>query len=174
MTFNTGAFVNAGRVADQNWGSQTGTPGLTTSSFSSTALAANARVTTQTLTFSGAVVNPYLLFNYTDPTTTMRFAGSSVGFFSSNNAQLSGTTVTFNGSSDLISDGFAIELLGTYGPSNALTFDYSDSAPNGNSVAFTVGVLAPTSVPEPSSVILVATGGLIALGSTALRRRQGR
>jgi hypothetical protein len=116
----------------------------------------------QTITFSAAVVNPILLFNYTIDGETFDFGSATVTFLSGHNAALAGDLLTFVGSGNTSNDGAALQLTGTYGPSNPLTFVYTYVG-NADTVGFTVAT-----VPEPGALGLLAVG---AVGLIAARRR---
>jgi hypothetical protein len=169
LTLSTSAVGNAGLVATQNWGAAEGGT-VTTSSMSLFALGTG---TTSSVTFSSAVTNPYLLFNYTDATSAMNFsayAGSGIVLIYENNASVSTSTglVTFVGSANSYVDAFAIELLGTF---STISFGYTDPTAS-NTVAFTVGFNA--AVPEPSSMMMGSTALVIGLGFAGFRRCRRR
>ena len=123
----------------------------------------------ENISFSGTVIDPVLLLNYTDANTSMSFGNLSLSVLSSNNAQLTGDLLTFTGSSNSFNDGVALQINGTFGPTQSLTFYYTEITPsvsNFDSVGFTIG----QAVPEPSAFVLglASIVGMIGLG---LRRR---
>ncbi len=121
--------------------------------------------------FSSTVVNPTLLMNFTDATSSFVMQGSTLTLLSENNTQLAaGVLVTFTGSSNGFGDGFAATVNGTFGPSNPILLIDITTAPGGFvSQAFTIGV----PVPEPASVVSGAMGALMIAGY-AWRRRKPR
>jgi hypothetical protein len=120
---------------------------------------------TQTINFSAAVTNPFLLVDYTDSGTTYDFGSLTLRMFSGNNAMLSGSVVTFPGSGGDLNSGFIAQIIGTFGPGAPLTFTDSTGEPF-NPDAFTIGV---SSVPEPSTFGMAISG---AIGVISYRRRR--
>jgi len=122
----------------------------------------------QTITFSGTVTNPIFLLNWADADTTYNFGSVPITFLSSNHAQLAGDIVTFVGAMNNPNDGFAAQLIGTFGPSNPLVFLSSAAGGNATQV-FTVGI----AVPEPSSLVLIGAVFVpLTAASVWMRRRR--
>jgi hypothetical protein len=123
---------------------------------------------TDTITFTGGqIVNPIIFMDWGNPGTTMDFGSLTLVMLSSNNASLSGSVVTFGaGATNSINDGFSAEILGTFGPSQSLSF-IATAQPTiygtFDGVAVTLG-----DVPEPASLGL----GLVGIVGLCLYRRR--
>lgn len=140
--------------------------GLATNQFSRTSpssVALGIRASTSEslgLTFSQPVLNPHLIFVFTDLNSSFTFA-QPFTLAQALNATASGQTVTTTGS-DRQDDGFVVQMLGTY---STVNFTYANSSLIAKSVAFTAG---GTAVPGPLPVLGVS----LAYGySRTLRRR---
>jgi len=120
-----------------------------------------------TVTFSATVTNPIFLLTFADADSTYNFGAIPITFLSSHNAQLAAGVVTFLGAGDSVNDGFAAQLIGTFGPSNPLTF--LSTALTSESQTFTVGLAI---VPEPSSLVLIGTVFLPLAGASVWMRRR--
>ena len=133
--------------------------------------------TTETISFSQAIVNPILLINFLGGPSgyaadSFNFGNTTFSLLSANNATASGNVVSSKMAvTDSANDGFGIQLNGTFGPANALVFAYSSDGLGSNglqTVRFTIGTAA---VPEPSGLILLGLGFCGVLGY-GWRRRQ--
>lgn len=176
--YTTTSFLNSGAALNQPWGTTLGTNGIVDLTPIPAAPLANGGVLgstgalqTTTITFGAAVVNPYLLINFADATSTMDFGTASFNIISKFHSAFAGDVVTFAGATNAVDDGFAIQLVGTYGPTKSLSFIYGDTATNGGgaTVGFTVGVAA---VPEPGQLALASCIGVFVYASSWLRRRR--
>lgn len=170
LTYTTLTGGSAGTSQSVNWNSLKATDAVGATISSAGVLATtNAGAVTQTISFSSTIINPVLLISGGDSTSTMDFSamGSSGVTFTlldSQNASFNNSTkiMSFPLASNNAHDGFALKLNGTFGPSNPIQFAYSTTAAL-DSTAFTIAT-----IPEPSTLALLALGGL------ALRRRQKR
>lgn len=159
---------NVGDVFNQDWSSLSFASGFTLNSNSTTVLgAAPNDVATQTITFGSAVTNPYLFFNYTDANTDIYLFGLYWTLISSNNVTVNGNSVYPSITGDQNS-GFIVQVLGSFGPTQNLTFSYI----NFSSVTSTVGFTIGTPIPEPSTYGLILGG--LALAGAAIRRRRNK
>ncbi len=132
----------------------------------------NAASGSATVTFTGgSVLDPILLFNFTDPVVqTFDFDdGLTLSLLDQSPAAsttiAAGNIITTDGSAtDTANDGFAVQLTGSF---NSFTFLTNTTSGVANSVGFSV---ATSSTPEPSSLalMLVPTIGLL------FRRRRDR
>ncbi len=120
----------------------------------------------QTLTLSQNVVNPILFFNFDDPQVTYNFGALALTVLASNNAQFNGGSVSFLGSANTVNDGFAVQVTGTFGPNNSISFQAISTVDATQTV--TIGI---ASVPEPSSFVLAGTAVVMGLGVWTKRRR---
>jgi hypothetical protein len=124
-----------------------------------------------TIEFEDSIVDPILLVNFADPGTSIDLSGLNFEQLDANNAALASGVYTFAGAANTSSDGFAVRLLGTFGPAAPISFLYNASPTGGfASVAFTVGRL----VPEPGSIALVGIGLAGMLVVAGRRHRAGR
>lgn len=158
-----GSGANAGTINGGDAITGTGTNNFTRTSINSVDIGINGNTTGQrTLTFTQAVVNPYLFFAYADAGTSFVFS-SPFSLVQSNNAAKSGLTVAVDvGASNTQNDGFVVQMLGTY---SSVSFDYVNTNVGAQSVSFTAGAEA---VPAP----LPLMGAGVAFGfSRRLRRR---
>ncbi|MDX2038133.1 MAG: PEP-CTERM sorting domain-containing protein [Isosphaeraceae bacterium] len=167
---STNGSVNGGFTFPANWPNQAGTndvPGIgALAGANRNAIDWNAgTVGFATVAFSGgSVVNPILLFDFTDPGETFDFADGlvlqildqspvgSVGIHA-------GNVVTINSSpSNGAHDGFALQLMGSF---STFTFATNLNRLSAQSVGFSIAAEL-NAVPEPSS-LATATLGLIGL-----------
>jgi PEP-CTERM motif len=170
LTYTTLTGGTAGTSQSANWNILKATDGVGATVSSAGILATtNAGAVTQTISFSNTILNPVLMISGADSTSTMDFSamGSSGVTFTLLDSQHasfnSGTKImTFPAAINSTHDGFALKLNGTFGPSNPIQFAYSTTAAL-DSTAFTIAA-----IPEPSSLALLALGGL------ALRQRRKR
>jgi hypothetical protein len=126
--------------------------------------------TTETVTFSIPVLNPILIENFTDPNVTYTFS-NPVTLLAQNNAQLAGNVLSFVGAGDRSTDGFSLQLTGTFSSFSFVALE-TGSGLNGSGIdtqAFTVSAAAATGVPEPSTF---AAAGLMTLAGLAYRHRR--
>jgi hypothetical protein len=175
-TTSVGGPINAGETfSNRDWSTGLGTAAAApdgTTYDTGGALGEYAGVTqSQVITLSQNVTNPILFFNFDDPQSSYNFGTLPLTLLASHNAQLASDIVTFNGSSNTVNDGFAVQVGGTFGPGQDITFSASSTINATQSV--TVGL---ASVPEPSSLLMAATaiGVGFVLGRSRQRRAQGR
>jgi hypothetical protein len=170
---SVGGPINAGETfGGRDWSTGLGTAaaapnGTTYDTGASLGEYANT-VQTQTITLSRNVTNPILFFNFDDPGVTYNFGTIPLTLLASHNAQLAGDVVTFNGSTNTLNDGFAVQLGGTFGPGNNISFQAS--SPINATQTVTVGIAG---VPEPSSLWLALTA-LVPASLVLSRRRRAR
>lgn len=158
---NVNAGPSVGAAFPTNWGAlQFGTSFPTTSS-STIGIGTGSNYQ---ISFSQQISNPLLYFNYIDIGDSFDFSGQSISLLQSNFAAISGASIISAqvGAVNQAEAGFIVQVLGSYGPSAPVNFDYIGS---GTSVGFTAGVqLVPVPLP------LMGVG--VALGfSRNLRRR---
>ncbi len=177
VTYTTAAAVlNAGMTLPQNWPASAGSSAVssvtnTTGGVFGTTLGGTP--VAQTIQFSSAVTNPYLLVNFTDAASSMNFGLLPISFLSSNNAQLAAGTVTFVGSTNSFDNGFAAQITGTFGPGSPIAFTYS-TTDSLNTAAFTVGLAPTTSAPIPEPATLGMAGAAVLFGLVAWQRKRRR
>lgn len=118
-----------------------------------------------------SVINPILLVNWTDASSSLTFAGIAAGDISvtdSNGASptISGTTnaVVSYGGSNTVNDGFALQLSGTY---TSMSFTLASS---GETIGLSLAADSVNVVPEPSSYPIIL--GAAVLLVVACRRRR--
>lgn len=148
VTVNGPNLMNAGGLFASNWTSILPSSYVPTTPASPQAVAIgyNQSATTQTLTFSSAVINPILMFNYIDigqytfnnSVQLINFSGSSTGSLSGNTL-----TITSRATGDQ-NQGVAVEVLGSY---TTLSFSISCVALPGScattdSAGFGIAMLA--------------------------------
>ena len=73
--------------------------------------------------------------------------------------------MSFLGSANTVNDGFAVQVTGTFGPNNSISFQAIDVDAT---QTVTIGI---ASVPEPSSFVLAGTAVVMGLGVWTKRRR---
>jgi hypothetical protein len=161
VTLTTAAVPpNAGSAFFEAWTASPATNGFVTAqtpTAGNTSIAiAQGTSTTESLSFTTAVVNPVLLIDFADPTVTYNFGSLSVTALSLHNASLSGATLAFPGATDSDADGAAIQVNGAF---STFSFTASDSGGRTDTQRFTV---ATPTVPEPSSIVL-GLGGIASL-----------
>lgn len=162
---------NGGSILQENWSAIPFLSGFSLSNTSATVLAVAPNSTaTQTLSFSSAVSDVHLIFNYIDSGTSFDFGGYEWMLLSGNLASLNGEPPTV--SADLgathFNHGFIISILGTFGPGDDLVFNYI----NPTNFTSTIGFTLATPVPEPSTYGLILGG--LALAGAAIRRRRNK
>lgn len=174
ITGTTGAFSNAGPVSGQDWNtigfvSSSGLGTITQVGNASVALgfAGSGTATTQTVSFSPSIVNPYLFINWTDNGDPFDFSSvgsSNVVLVSASNASLLNGIVTANGANTTSADGFLVQLVGTY---SSVSFPITKTTAGTDSIYF-------TTVPEPTSLASLASAiGLAAMLARRCRRGMG-
>ena len=170
ITFNSANISNAGQFFSFDWGSMPFASGFDTTYDDAVAIGYTDGTSTTTVTFSQAVSNLSLWFNYIDDATTFDFTGLNWTFMGGNNASRSGATVVSSGGNNA-TDGFLINVAGSFGPSAPLSFDITRA--EGDTAGFTLSAPSPASaVPAPSTLALVL-GGLM-LSGYPVRRRLGK
>ena len=160
---------NAGTTVAVNWDLSLATDGavdMGVTNFSAGVLGTTGIANPQSITFGDTVVNPILLVAFADATSSLDFGALGVNLLDSNNAQLIGSTVNFVGAANSANDGFAAQIIGTFGPGSSLDFTYTTSVPF-DSIAFTASAHA---VPEPTTMAIWSIFG--AAGFWGARRRK--
>jgi hypothetical protein len=155
VTYTTDAVLNAGQTFDTaaftSWNASPGTNAGGALSYSSTlagVLATGSGFSgAQSITFSTTIINPVLMVDFAASTTKIDLTGVGTGLtlLSSNNCALAATIITCPGAGRAASDGFAVQVNGTFGAGTSLTFNYSDTAvpPVGNSIGFSIASITP-------------------------------
>jgi hypothetical protein len=183
VSYTTAVGFNAGESFPTSlWATSLGTAGATGGAvtFDTCGVLGGALGgTTETISFSQAIVNPILLVNFLGGPSggyaadSFNFGNSTFSLLSANNATASGNVVSSTTAvTDSANDGFGIQLNGTFGPAKALVFTYSSDGNGSNglqTVRFTIGTAA---VPEPSGLILLGLGLCGVLGYGRSRRQR--
>ena len=174
VNYSTVVAGNAGLSLNDNWNVSLATDGAVGSGATHLTGGIFGTVNTaspqlQTIAFSSNVTNPILYINFGDTTSSMNFSTVPISFLDSNNAQLTGSVVTFAGANNNFDDGFAALLPGSYGPGNPIRFTYSTTV-SFDSTAFTIGLGAQATTPEPNTIALL--GALSSAAILLLRRRK--
>jgi hypothetical protein len=159
---------NAGTVnSPYDWGSTSGSSNYPTTSLTSIDLGSAANSTQSlTLSFSQAVANPLLYFGFFDNNTSFIFSQAFSLLQANNAVKSSSTTVSGTaGSTNSSSDGFTVQVSGTFDSTNPLVFQYANTTSGFQSVTFTTGVLP---VPAPLPIL---GAGVAFRFSRRLRRR---
>jgi uncharacterized protein YhjY with autotransporter beta-barrel domain len=157
VTVNSAAYINSGGLFQSNWASILPSNYLpvTDTPTKAVALGYTSTATTQTIAFSQSVVNPILMFNYVDlsrfdfstlgTVSLLSTAGSVVGTMSNNVL-----TITQRGIGEA-TDGFSVQLTGSYSTNNSFTIQTLSGANPNESVGFGLAVLGslPTVSIEP-------------------------
>ena len=102
---------------------------------------ANGGTQSNSITFSGRVVDPTLYVTFADNDTSIGFGARPVTILDSNNASLAGSVVNFTGSGNTRNDGFAAKITGVFGPGKPLTFNYNTGHAGVETVTFTVAAV---------------------------------
>ena len=181
VTYNTAAVGNGGvTLPMENFTTSLATAPAVSSVTSNTGGIFATSVGTlnpqSTITFSATVVDPILLVNFADATSTLNFGSTVISLLSSNNTQQTGSVLKFLGSNNTSNDGFAAKITGTFGPGTPISFTYTTTnsvQPDSfDSIGFTVGLPAtpPLPTPEPSTVFMAGTAAFF--GLIAYRRRK--
>jgi PEP-CTERM motif len=188
VTYFTATGFNAGETFSENWASYLGTMGATggSVSFQLGGVLGGAALptgTAQTITFSSTIVNPVLLVNFlgglgnTFDSDTLNFGTNTFTVLSENNAVQSGNSMLATSSvTDSADDGFGIQFNGTFGPGTPLVFNYGSDGlglNNLQTVAFTIGIPAVATTPEPSTLALVCIGAVGLAYNGWYRSKQG-
>jgi hypothetical protein len=152
---------NAGSAFFEDWTASAATNAFVTAqtptSGNTSVAIAEGSSTTETVTFTTAVVNPVLLVDFGDATVSYNFGMLSVTALSLNHASLASGVLTFPGATDSDSDGAAIQVNGSF---TTMSFTASDSGGRTDTQRFTI---ATAVVPEPRSLTMGATALLFGL-----------
>ncbi len=167
---NVGYGPNVGASFATNWGSLAQSGGFPTTSNSSMAIGSGATPSTvanaaYAIRFNRAVANPLLYFGFFDKNTSFTFQDQFL-LVSASNAVRSGQSIlpTIN-TADRESDGFVVQVLGSFLAGAPISFTYGNTNVFAQSVIFTAGV---ASVPAPLPVLGAAMAFQF---SRRLRRR---
>ncbi|MBD2387935.1 PEP-CTERM sorting domain-containing protein [Cylindrospermum sp. FACHB-282] len=153
---------NAGTSFTNDWSASTATNNAYGGTFlEGVALGtASNGTTTQTISFTGTIVNPILLFNYTDANTSFDFssiATNGITLLDFQNASLSGSTVTVGAANNGFNDGFAVSIAGSFTNGFSFTSTGTGGGSTPSTAGFTVGQVAEE-VPEPASMMGLIMG----------------
>jgi len=167
---NVGYGPNVGAAFVTNWGSLAQSSGFPVTSNSAIGIGSGATASTPSnasfaITFNRAVANPLFYFGYFDRNTSFTFQDQFV-LVSASNAVRSGQSIlpTIN-TADRESDGFVVQVLGSFLAEAPISFTYGNTNVFAQSVIFTAGV---ASVPAPLPVLGAAMAFQF---SRRLRRR---
>ena len=124
----TAVFPNAGSAFFEDWTASVATNGYVTtqsptSGNTSIAIAEGAS-TTETVTFTTAVLNPVLLIDFGDSDRELQLRDAKRDGASLNHAMLNSGPLPFPGATDSDSDGAAIQVNGTF---STFSFTATDS-----------------------------------------------
>lgn len=167
VTIGTVAVANAGQTSGQDWDqisfvSSAGLTNVAPVGEINLGFNGGGATSNQTVTFSTAVTNPFILINYTENGEVFNFGANQATPISLSGATFSGNSVTTNaGAVNDANSGFIVAFYGSF---TSLNFTITDSGA-ADSVAFSVAV------PEPSTYALCSiAGGMIAF--MARRKRK--
>jgi len=100
----------------------------------------------QTIQFDQSIIDPILLINFGTDVMSFDFGSLIIALLDNNNAALAGNIVSFSGASNSANDGFALQIVGGFGPTNPLQFIMKSTKLAHNSVGFTLSLtLTPDS-----------------------------
>jgi hypothetical protein len=127
-----------------------------------------------TVTFSSTVVNPILFAAFGDPVTSLEFYENASTVLDANHASADQYgLVNFDGAAaNTADDGFAVRVIGTFGPGHPLQFIYYNySGSPSATMAFTIGV---TDAPPTVTISSPADGARFGLVRMLLDRPRAR
>lgn len=155
---STGNYGNAGGVFSSNWGSILPVSYQPITGAGSISLGyTSGLATTQTFSFTQAVVNPVLMFNWLD-SASYNFSGLTLGASpityagGSASVSLTGSSLTLGSTSNSGSEGFSVQLLGSY---TSGSFTITSLIPGAQTAGFGIAVLTsqvPTGTNLPDIV----------------------
>jgi hypothetical protein len=169
-TLTVGTGANAGTFnPNYIWGTKAGSSNFPTTSNTSMDVGIQGTSSTEaiTVTFSQLIANPFLYFGYTDNNTSFTFS-QAFSLLQASNASKSGNQVLIAGASNSANDGFVVQMLGTYGPGNNLSFVYNNATGSDQSVTFTAGANA-----APGPLPLLGAGMAFGFSRRLRQRLQG-
>lgn len=174
VSLTTENYVNSGQVFTGTWTNIAKNLGTVSSTEAMSLGYQDQGTSTQTVTFSSTVTNPYLMFNYLDDAKFdfTNSSASSINLINTESAggatmSLSGNVVTVSGTADSSTEGFVIQLIGTYNNSNPVSFTIQDTGSadsTDESVGFTIGI--------PSSLKSIG-GNISGLSGTIVLQNNG-